>query len=167
MSHPTTFQIGLLAATLAACGGRSTSPTERRARYSLGAPGAGWSKVDAGSADQAWHHPGISGTIYSDSNCGKRFDDRELPSLADHLTFGIARGEPVRQEDLVLDDRDALVRVSAGTLDGVAVRVGMMVTKQHDCLYDVLYLAPPDTFEQGWPDFTTIVSGFEARSRTP
>lgn len=161
------IRITLCAVVVAGCapkaggkGGKSTPISE--GRYRLGDPGQGWDRVDPGGADRAWHHAGISGTIYADSNCGKRYEDGDLDALSTHLTFGIARGEPTRTEDLTLDDRAAHVRVVNGVIDGVGVHVGSMVTKKNACLYDVLYVAPPATFDQGWPAFMSIVTGFQA-----
>lgn len=142
-------------------GGQGNPNTE--GRYRLGDPGRGWDRVDAGSADRAWHHTGISGALYADSNCGRRFEDGALEDLTTHLTFGVARGEPERSEPLTLDGRAALVRVISGEIDGVGVKLGSMVTKKNACLYDVLYVAPPATFAQGWPAFLALVNGFEAQ----
>jgi hypothetical protein len=167
----TRWRPALLAAVLlgppaAGCAKKSSALRATSARYDLGPAASGWSKVDPGSADRAWHHPGISGTIYADSNCGSRYEDRDLDALADHLTWGIALGDPLREEPMTLDEHAALVRVARGSIDGIAVQVGMMVTKQGECIFDVLYLAPPSTFDQGWPDFTAVVGGFQARGRS-
>jgi len=69
----------------------------------------------------------------------------------------------VKQEDLKLDGRAALIRVDAGLLDGVPVRIGSMVTKKHRCIYDALYIAPPDQFEEGWTAFRQVVDGFQVQ----
>jgi len=164
--RPTLLAAALTSALSAGCAKKSGALGETSARYDLGPAGSGWSKVEPGSADRAWHHAGISGTIYADSNCGSRYEDRDLGALADHLTWGVALGAPVREEPMTLDEHAALVRVARGSIDGIAVQVGMMVTKQGDCIFDLLYVAPPSTFEQGWPDFTTIVGGFQARGRS-
>ena len=160
------FAVVLMGGLTVGCAKKTNALGEASARYDLGPPGAGWSKVAPGSADRAWHHAGISGTIYAASNCGARYEDRQLTALADHLTWGVATGPPVREESMTLDEYAALVRVSRGNIDGIAVQVGMMVTKQGDCIFDVLYLAPPSTFEQGWPDFSAVVGGFQARGRS-
>jgi hypothetical protein len=51
----------------------------------------------------------------------------------------------------------------SGEIYGVGVKLGSMVTKKNACLYDVLYVAPPATFAQGWPAFLALVNGFEAQ----
>ena len=96
MTRCLSLGLGLLLACACApkAGGQGGPSTE--GRYRLGDPGRGWDRVDAGSADRAWHHSGISGALYADSNCGKRFEDGKLEDLTTHLTFGVARGEPER-----------------------------------------------------------------------
>lgn len=129
--------------------------------FSLGNPGEGWVRVVAGGADYAWFHEPSSSTIYADANCAARYQDGRLPDLLTHLTFGVARGAPLMEEPRTLDGRDALIRKSKGSLDGVAVSVGAMVTKKHDCLYDVVYIAPPSLFDDGWSTFETVLAGFK------
>ena len=152
--------LALLGGCAPKAGGQGNPNTE--GRYRLGDPGRGWERVEPGSADRAWHHAGISGALYADSNCGRRFEDGKLEALTTHLTFGVARGTPERSEPRTLDGRSALVQVISGEVDGVGVKVGSMVTKKNACLYDVLYVAPPATFEQGWPAFLALIEGFEA-----
>jgi hypothetical protein len=143
----------------------STSHTPEAASYRVGQPGDGWRPQSAGSADHAWVHRDISGTIYTSSACGKRYEDGRLEDLARHLTFGIARGDAIRVEHTRLDDRAALLSVWQGALDGIAVQVGTVVTKKNACLYDLLYLAPPQHFDTGWPDFIQVMDGFATSPR--
>jgi hypothetical protein len=142
---------------------RSTGRAE--GRYDLGTPGEGWTSQRPGGADKAWFHPTHGAAIYTDSNCGSRYEDSPLSDLVNHLTYGIARGGPVSEDTLKLDERDALIRVYDGALDGVPVKVGALVTKKHRCTYDMLYIAPPATFDTGWPSFVTVAQGFRVPSR--
>ncbi|MBL8619346.1 MAG: hypothetical protein JNM72_27275 [Deltaproteobacteria bacterium] len=150
----------LLLLGLVACAGKRDRAPGRDARFTLGALGDGWRPMDPLGADRSWYHPGLSATIYADASCADRYEDGELEALLKHLTFGIAKGAPLSSEALQLDGRDALVQRWDGALDGVGVKVGAMVTKKNDCLYDVLYVAPPARFDEGWGDFVAAVQGF-------
>ena len=141
------------------CGPKKKN-TPKKARYTVGSPGDTWRAQSPGSADQSWFHPKRASVIYTSANCGKRYEDGRLEDLSTHLTFGIASGEPLREEHTRLDSREALIRVYDGQLDGIAVRLGAVVTKKHDCLYDLLYIAPPVHFDVGWSDFVQVVEGF-------
>ncbi len=162
--HPVQGVLLLLAALglpAAGCAGRKSARLE--GAYELGEPGPGWSRVAPGGADRAWWNASLSATIYGDSNCLERYEDSELTALLTHLTFGIAQGEPLRQEPLTLSEREGLLGVWDGALDGVAVRVGAATTKKDACTYDLLYIAPPVTFDKGWSDFESVLAGFRTR----
>lgn len=146
-------------AVLMACGPKRKGAT-KQARYTVGSPGEDWRAQAPGSADHSWYHPKSAAVIYTSANCGARYEDGRLEDLSTHLTFGIARGEPLREEQTRLDNRDALIRVHEGSLDGIAVRVGTAVTKKHDCLYDMIYIAPPTAFDDRWGAFVQVIEGF-------
>lgn len=146
------------------CGPKGHKEAARsEGRYTVGKPEGDWARVRPGGADIAWFHPTMGATIYFDSNCMSRYDDGELGDLITHLTFGLAQGNPVREETLTLDNRDALLRVYNGAVDGVEVRVGAVVTKKNLCLYDGLYIASPAVFEDGWGTFVQILSEFKTK----
>lgn len=133
-------------------------------RYQVGEPGDTWSRVRSGGADKAWFHEGLSATIYADSNCATRFDDRPLDKLAQSVVYGIATSpSALRSESRTIDGRDSHLRVVDGRVDGVVVRVGVAVLKKHECVYDLLYLAPPTTFDSGWDAFEQVLAGFRTQ----
>ena len=137
------------------------SQSRMEGRYRLGELPTSWEKQRPGGADRAWFNDAFSSTIYADSNCAERFQDSPLHDLMTHLTAGIAVGAPVREESLTLDNRAALLRVYSGLLDGVELKVSVVVLKKNQCTYDMLYLAPSSTFEAGWSDFVGVISGFQ------
>ena len=136
---------------------------KQEGKYTVGTPGSGWSKVRPGGADKAWFHKASGATIYFDSNCKERFEDGKLSLLLTQLTLGIARGEPTREEAMMLDGRAALIRVQPGEIDGVPVQVGAVVTKKNSCLYDGLLIAAPSVFESHWSPFSEVIAGFETK----
>ena len=141
----------------------SRTATRAEGKYSVPNPSGGWSRVHPGGADKAWFHSKMGASIYFDSNCMARFDDGRLQDLITHLTFGLAQDEPIREEAMTLDGRAALLRVYNGSMDGVPVRVGAVVTKKDLCLYDGLYIAAPGNFEDGWGAFVEVIGGFKTR----
>ena len=153
-----------LALLITACGPKQSKEARKsHLQYVVSAPAGGWVKVKPGGADKAWFQRDLSATIYFDSNCKERFEDGTLSDLLTHLTFGMAQNEPVREESMTLDGRDALLRVYDGKLGRCPGAVGAVVTKKNMCLFDGLYIAPPSTFEDGWGSFVEVVSGFRTR----
>ncbi len=154
----------LLASPLIGCGAKQTEVRAQQrleGRYRLGSLPSGWESQRAGGADNAWFNAALSSTIYTDSNCARRFQDSPLDDLATHLIAGIATGPPLREDTLTLDNRTALLRVYSGRMDGVRLRIGLVVLNKNRCTYDMLYLAPASTFETGWADFVSLISGFD------
>lgn len=155
--------VGLLA--LPACASRHRKASRLEGHYDTGSPGDAWEKVDPGGADYAWFSPDLAATIYADSNCGSRYDDRALDALADSVAFGMVMDEPLSQEARTIDGRDGLVRTADGTLDGVAFRLGVVVLKKDQCVYDLLLVSPRSRFDQAWDGFESVLAGFATRGR--
>lgn len=153
-----------LMTALLGCGPKAHKEAKRiEGRYVVGSPESNWARVRPGGADKAWFNKNLGATVYFDSNCKGRYEDGRLADLITHLTFGLVQGSPLREEVLTLDNREALIRVYDGSIDGVPVRVGAMVTKKDQCLYDGLYIAAPTVFEDGWGNFVGMLSGFETK----
>jgi hypothetical protein len=157
----------LIFATLLGCGGQKRSLTSGKSgaeegRYELGKPGRGWSRVAPGGADRAWFHTDLGASIYVDSNCKARFEDKPLNALITHLTFGMTEGQPEREEQLVIDGRAALFRIYKGNIDGVNLKIAAVVIKKNRCVYDGLYIASPSDFETGLGGFMAVISGLES-----
>jgi hypothetical protein len=55
--------------------------------------------------------------------------------------------------------RHAIIDGRAGD-GGEPVRVELYVIRDDRCLYDFLYVAPPETFDARRPDFERVVQGF-------
>jgi hypothetical protein len=136
-------------------------PDPAEGRYRTGEPTTPWKKVPPGSADKAWVNADDSAAIYADSNCGRRYSDESLEGMLDHLTAGIAQGDPIDEQQLRLADREALIRIWQASLDGVSLQLGALILKRNDCIYDVLYIAPEASFERNWAEFERVFQGFQ------
>ena len=149
---------------IAACGPKEKSLTagsrSGEGQYRTGTPGEGWARVAPGGADRAWFHRDTGASIYFDSNCKARFEDKPLSDLMKHLTFGMAQGSPLKEEELTLGGRSALLRVYAGEVDGVIVQLGAVVIKKNTCIYDALFISSPTGFDAGMPSFRSVLDGF-------
>lgn len=160
-TRPLLLAVALLASS--GCISKHRRATRLEGRYEVGDPGAAWARVTPGSADKAWYSADLAATIYTDSNCGSRFDDRELSALADSVAFGMITGDPLSEQELMVDDRAALLRTVDGRLDGVGFRLGVAVLKKDACVYDLLLVAPRSSFDQAWPHFEAVLAGFTTR----
>ena len=130
-------------------------------------PSSKWFEIKEGGADFAWYNKDIYGAIYIDSNCKQKFEDRPLKDSYLSLTQGITTGRPIQQNKRIIDDREALFSVQNGVIDGITVRLASVVLSKDECLYDFLYIAPPEDFDKGLKDFLYSVQSFStANQRT-
>jgi hypothetical protein len=130
-------------------------------RYTVGDPGAGWQAVKAGGADRAFHNTALGATIYTDSNCGPRFDEAHASILATELVAGLQDVQTLREAPLALAGRTGVLRVHTGTLDGVPMQLALGVLNRDACTYDFTLVAPPDRFDAAYPGYEQVVRGFE------
>ena len=137
-------------------------------KYVTGTPQApAWLWVDPGGADRAWFNGQIGASIYTDSNCGSRFMDGHPELLLRHLMHGLDHPTQLRNEPYAVGGRTGRLCVKRGALDGVEVQVGAVVFNRGACTYDMVYIAPPDGFDTGWPVFEDVLAGFEATGIEP
>lgn len=105
----------------------------------------------------------IDGTIVTDALCGPKFDDAPLPRLAKELFQRLQERKITSEKNLTLDGRAALRMQGGGRMDGVPIRMDVVVMKKDFCLYDFVYFAPPATYAQGVGDFEEYLHGFRTR----
>lgn len=137
-------------------------------RYSTGQPDpTTWLWVDPGGADKAWFNGHLRASIYTDSNCGPRFLDGQPELLLRHLMHGLDQPVELRNEPVPVGGRTGRLSVQQGLLDGLMVQIGAIVFNRGSCTYDLVYIAPPERFDDGWPDFEGVVAGFQATGSEP
>ena len=129
-------------------------------RYHLDAPTDGWKRVSPGGADRAWHHATLGATLYSDSNCGPRFDELAAPLLATELLAGLQGVTTTSEAPLALAGRVGVTRTHAGMLDGVPVRLALAVLNRDACTYDFVLVSPPESFERARASWERLVQSF-------
>ena len=137
-------------------------------RYDVGIPDpATWLRVDPGGADKAWYNGHLEASIYTDSNCGSRFLDGRPEQLLRHLMHGLDHPEELRNEPLEVAGRTGRISVQRGLLDGLEVQVGAVVFNRGACTYDIVFIAPPTHFDDGWPAFEGVLEGYQAHGEEP
>ena len=130
--------------------------------YTVSPPGLGWEQVPkSGGADRAWLHNTTHGIIYVDANCGRQFEDRNLKDSMYSLTHGIAKGQIVTSQELLISNRKGLFQVRDGIIDGVVVRLGILLLSKNNCLFDFLFVSPPETFDRGIHGFLNTIQSLQ------
>jgi len=92
--------------------------------------------------------------------CGKDGDDVPLAALTNHLLIGFTEREQKSQEVVPLDGREAMHTIVHAKLDGVPMALSIYVLKKDGCVYDLVWVAPPERFDAGLASFDAFVNGF-------
>lgn len=127
--------------------------------YRLGPLGAGWQRHES-DADLAFYDRALDAMIMVNSECPMEHD-APLPVAANTLLIGFTDRQVLAEERVPMLGREALHRRLRARLDGAPLELDLFVLKKDDCLYDLVYLAPPSSAASGAADFARLVSGFD------
>jgi hypothetical protein len=115
----------------------------------------GWTRVEATGAEVAFRaEPGGQIAAFIVSCDGEQ--QLPLKTLARHLFFGIEAKRIVTQEPILLDGAEAVHTVLEGRVSEDPVMVSSYVAKDARCVYDLLYVASPATFDERLADFEQL-----------
>lgn len=128
--------------------------------FAVEAPGSGWQPLEASPAALAYRHEAANAQIMVHARCGKDGDDVPLQALHAHLFLQFTDRVVHVQETVPFDGREALHTELTASLDGVPRRYDVWVLKKDGCVYDLLYMAPEESFEQGRGAFAALVDNF-------
>ncbi|HET6369456.1 MAG TPA: hypothetical protein VFG27_19670 [Pseudomonadales bacterium] len=125
--------------------------------YSVNLPGSGWQVASATDADLELRRAAPAGGMLADVTCGGRVADRSAPLLVRQLTFGLKHRADVRTDEVVVKGRRGARTTLRGTLDDKEVAVDAVSLKEDGCVYDFVYVAPVDDFDDGRLAFQIFV----------
>jgi hypothetical protein len=83
------------------------------------------------------------------------------------MFFGLRQVERLRQGPIMLDGVEGLDTVVTGEVEGIPVQVRSVVIRRKECLYDLLFVADPETFEARSADFDALLTGWQFFSDKP
>jgi hypothetical protein len=130
--------------------------------YRVAIPGGEWTVASDSGADLTLRHRDGRSGIVVNAACDAARTRGPLAVLARHLLSGLRERSVVTREDVSVNGRTArhaIVEGRAGDA-GEPVRIELYVMRDDRCLYDFLYVAPPETFDARRPDFERVVHGF-------
>jgi hypothetical protein len=122
---------------------------------------AEWRRLRIAGADLAYRDPPREGSVLFDVRCG-RSAEAPLSVLTEHLIMGTTDRDFVEQTTVPFDRREALHTLMRAKLDGVAMQYDIYVMKKDVCVFDLVYVAPPEHFTVGAPDFERFAVALHA-----
>jgi hypothetical protein len=128
--------------------------------YRVGQLGPEWQEVHKEGASVGFYNAGLGAVVQANATCRDDAEAAPLPALTRQLLIGYTERHQQSQEVYALAGREGLrTRVDA-KLDGVPVKLDLIVLPRNGCIYDLSYVAPPDHFESGHRAFEQFVAGF-------
>jgi hypothetical protein len=133
-------------------------------RFTLRLPPARWQLASLDGAALAFRAPDL------DAGMGLRVDcdspePGPLPWVARHLFFGLSNKRIDASERLTRSDASGVRTRLRARLDDRPVEVDAVTMRRESCLYDFVYVAPPERFEEGQPDFDAFVRSWSPLPR--
>lgn len=134
-----------------------------RGRFTVGRLPPSWGRPKLRLKQLVYENNAVGATIVTDALCGPKFQDAPLSRLARDLFYRLKDKRMGDERPLTLDGRSALRLQGSGALDGVPIKMDVVVMKKDFCLYDFVYFAPPETFSKGIGDFEGYFHGLKTR----
>ena len=128
-------------------------------RFRVGPIPGTWRGITVDDALLAFRDDSANATVALNGRCGVDGDDVPLASLTQHLFLQFTEREPIAQQTLTLDGREALRTEINASLDGVKKRYLVYVLKKDGCVYDFMYIAA-DGAGASSAEFERFVQGF-------
>lgn len=125
-------------------------------------PERDWTVTADGPADLELRRRDSPGGIMVNAVCNRHLPRRPLPTLALHLLAGFRDRTVVAREEVRVNGLPAAHSLLEGRLadGGERVRVESYVMKDERCVYDLVYVAPTSSFEDGRADFERLTATF-------
>lgn len=131
-----------------------------RASFRAGPVSPSWERVELNGVMLAFRDR-QGGAINVYGRCGQDGDDVPLTALTNHLLIGFTERDFKSQDVVPLDGREAMHTIVHAKLDGVKMALSIYVLKKDGCVYDLIWVAPPERFDGGLAPFDAFVQGFQ------
>lgn len=128
-------------------------------RFSVGKLPPGW-RSQLVLKQLVFTNDDLKATLLVDALCGPKFQDGPLKRLAEDFFVQVKDKKIGEERYFSLDGREAVNLEGVGSVDGVPVKMSVVVVKKNFCLYDFVYFAPRADFHKGLKDFETLYHGF-------
>ena len=149
---------------LAGCAGRRLHDGVYRSEHGfrVTVPGQAWGVVDRSEAELELRRTDGGAGMLAHATCRPEAARRDFGLLERHLLLGLRDRATLEEGEADVAGRRAAHRVVEGRpRDGdERMRIESYVLKDARCVYDLLYVAPPEEFDGGREDFRRFVASF-------
>jgi hypothetical protein len=124
-------------------------------------PKSPFHSIKTDNADSAWQSDKTGNTIAVLSECNTP-TDISLKSLESDSLTALSQIKIVNSEKLTFNNREAIQTVSEGKVDGVPIRLELLVFKKNYCNYTLSYVGRKASFDSERDFFEQFLKYFEA-----
>jgi len=96
---------------------------------------APWKQIDSDGSDLAFNNSKSNSIFIFNSAC-RKFDPSNLPTLTNSILTGIDDVEISEKTTTTHQDREAVLVVAKGNVDGVTRYFRVLTTQKNNCIYD-------------------------------
>ncbi|MFQ5882912.1 MAG: hypothetical protein ACE5I9_10650 [Candidatus Methylomirabilales bacterium] len=129
-------------------------------------PREGWGVMESEGANLALQDSRSPARMAVSVSCPES-ETGPLPALARHLLFGLREVKLLRQGAILLDGVPGLETLVTGRWKGAPVQIWSVVIRRKGCLYDLLFVATPETFGARSEDFDRFLENWQFLSEQP
>lgn len=140
---------------------RSGKVIMKKGFYQVGELPSSWTRQKLDKAVINFRNENLQSNLATEAFCDRAYNDSNLKSLTQHLFGGMQETEILSEDPLMLDGRAAQYTHLSGKMDGVPVKVGIVVIKKDWCLFDFFLVSSPESYEAAHRDFVNFYQGFQ------
>lgn len=124
-------------------------------------PGSPFNEIKRGNTDKAWLSEKTGNTISYFSECGGS-SEPSLQQLENDSLAALIDLQTESSQELTFNGRAAQQSVSSGKIDGVPVKVALLVFKKNGCNYTLTYGGVAKNFSSELKQFEEFKQHFKA-----
>ena len=121
-------------------------------RFTVRVPAGRWQPLKLDGVTLSFRAPDLDAGMGLHVDCD-RPESGPMPAVARHLFFGLQDKRVEQRERIAVSDADGMRTRLRARLDDRPVEVDGVTLRRGGCLVDFVYVAPPQRFEEGRPDF--------------
>lgn len=129
-------------------------------QYTILSLGKGWQVLQEENEGFSLWNEKYNATIviiYSPLN-----NETLAPDLLNHQLFiGIRNKDVIMKEPVLIGGKNTLHSVLMGELDDKKFKFDAYVIKENNFVFDIVYFAPPETFDSAHGDFQELIQSFK------
>ena len=124
------------------------------------APREPFTEIKNTSVDHAWKNHKTGNTIAFLSEC-KASDEVPLKNLESESLAGLDNKQVLSSEEFQYNEREAIRSSAQGSVDGVPVRMKLVIFKKNDCTFTLSFVGRASQFNWDDSEFSKFTDSFK------